>query len=220
MGTLASQWWNKGSKNRRTRRKFRPGYHKLLRHTSSGYIDRAFAAYNCDTTGSLELIPNALAQGTTVTTRVGKRVEWCSLAIRGNISGNSACVTATWAVLIVFDKRPRGVLPVITDVLDTISQESFNEDNYSGRFQILRRWSGVVCGNTTTAGQQTSKSAYAFEKYIKLKHRAVYGNAGNGLIADFEQGALYILTVGNKLAGTSAVTANLGFRTRFRDILA
>ncbi len=202
-------------KKRRTVRVVRSGRAALTKE--SGYVDLAAASYAMNTTGSLVLIPT-VAQGVSVNERIGKKLRWKSMQIRGSVVGDTACLTAAGAYLIVYDKRPQGSLPAITDILDTANQKSFNKDENSGRFRIVRRKDFAVTGNSATAGQNTSDTNIVVNDFIDLKGMpAEYMAAGTGAIGDYSLGALYLVTVGNIAAGTGDAVAGLGIRTRFMD---
>jgi len=181
---------------------------------ASGYVDVATAAYAFDTTGSVTLL-NTVPQGSSQMQRVGKKILLKSLQCRGFVANNSTATYNDCAMLIVYDKRPRGALPAITDILASASSNAMNNDDNSGRFQIIRRFDFALIGNATNITEASYKSS---DFYQKLKHRTVYTSLGTGLIADIEEGALYLVTIGNVAAGTAAASSNLGFRLRYYDI--
>lgn len=181
-----------------------------------GYVDVASASYALDTTGSVTLL-NTVAQGAAVTQRVGKKIAMKGLQCRGNILANSATTIADGAILIVYDKRPTGALPTITDILVSANTNSMNNDANAGRFSILKRVDQVVIGNSTTPA--TGAEAFDADWWLDLKGReVVYKAAATGAIGDIEQGALYLVTIGGNAAGTGAATFAAGFRMRFLDI--
>jgi len=187
-----------------------------------GYIDIASANYACDTTGSVTLL-NTIAQGAAVTQRVGKKVALKGLQCRGLSAANSTAVTNDIAYMIVWDKRPTGALPNITDILNSVSPVAMNNDANSGRFSILKRVDQLLIGNTSFTGAVanaiTQDTALDETWWLDLKGReTVYKSAATGAIGDIEQGALYLVTVGDKAAGTAAATLAVGFRLRFLDI--
>ena len=112
----------------------------------SGFVDLAAATYACNSTGSITLIAT-VAQGTSVNQRVGKKIQWKSMQIRGTVQANPTTVSNNSAWLIVYDRRPTGFLPAITDVLSSATAISFTNDANSGRFQILKRWNDTILGN-------------------------------------------------------------------------
>ena len=55
--------------------------------------------------------------------------------------------------------------------------------------------------------------------WLDLKSKpVVYKAAGTGAIGDIEEGALYLVTIGQVAAGTAAAAARLAFRLRFLDV--
>ena len=134
----------------------------------SGFVDLAAATYACNSTGSITLIAT-VAQGTSVNQRVGKKIQWKSMQIRGTVQANATTVSNNSAWLIVYDRRPTGSLPAITDVLSSATAISFTNDANSGRFQILKRWNDTILGNgarpvsrrTSQASSSTSSSRCA-----------------------------------------------------------
>lgn len=182
----------------------------------SGFVDLATATYAMDTTGSIVLIPT-VAQGASVNQRVGKKVMWKSIQCRGSYFNGTTGVANDVAFLIVYDKRPTGVLPLITDILVAANSQAFNNDANSGRFRILKRVDDVLIGNTTTptTGQEDKDCSF----FLDLKGLpCVFKAAATGAINDIEEGAIYLVTVGDNAPGTAAAATNLSFRTRFLDV--
>lgn len=184
----------------------------------SGFVDLAAANYAFNTTGSITLIPT-VAQGVTVNTRVGKKIAWKGMQIRGQISADSTTTTAVAVLIIVYDRRPQTAVPAITEVLVSADSNAFNNDANSGRFKILKRCSYSVAGNNTTAGQNNDSSIHYVDEYLDLKGMpGIYKAAGTGAMADFEEGAIYAITVGNVAAGTNDALGVISYRTRFIDV--
>lgn len=201
------------------------GYVKGLQRAyakEKGYVDVTAAAYALDTTGSVTLL-NTVAQGAAVTQRVGKKIVMKGLQCRGNVANNSTAILNDVAYMIVYDKRPTGALPTITDILVSASAFSMNNDANAGRFSILKRCDHVVVGNNSLTGAVanalTERTTLDADWWLDLKSReVVYKAAGTGAIGDIEQGALYLVTIGNNAAGTAAATLTAAFRMRFLDV--
>lgn len=186
-----------------------------------GFVDLAAAAYAYDTTGSVTLL-NTVAQGTSVNQRVGKKIRMKGLQMRGYSANGTTAVFNDTAYLIVYDKRPTGALPAITDILVSASSQAMNNDANAGRFSILKRQDIVLIGNTTVqaavANAITDICARSEDCYLDLgKREVVYKAAGTGAIGDIEQGALYLVTIGSNAAGTTAASLTVTFRLRFWD---
>jgi len=194
---------------------------RVLANKETGFIDTGIANYALDTTGSIVLIPT-ITQGASVNQRVGKKVFLKSLQCRGVAFNNATASVNDCAMLIVYDKRPTGVVPAITDILVSANSQSFNNDANSGRFRILKRWDFVMLGPLTgviATQQLTDCTAQEADFFLKLKNLPlVFKAAATGTIADIEEGALYLVTVGDHGAGTTASTLTANFRTRFVDV--
>lgn len=181
------------------------------------FVDTAVISYNMNTTGTIALLAT-IAQGAAQTQRIGRKILLKSIQVRGVVTADSTTLTTKGTWFIVYDKRPTGSLPAITDILVTANSRSMTNSVNVGRFQIICRKDYSIVGNNTTAGQQDSKCHYSVEKFIKLNKRMTFKDAGTGVIGDIEQGALYIVSVGDVAAGTADAAAVLGFRTRYYDI--
>lgn len=191
----------------------RPG-----RGQDTGYVDLASGTFNCSTTGTISLI-NTVAQGASVNQRIGKKIMMKSVQFRGRLQSGNTTTVADAAALLVYDKRPTGALPAITDILVTANSASFNNDVNADRFRIIRRWDWTLTGNDATAGQQTSSSCHSFDEFVSLKGLPqVFNAAGTGAIGDISEGALYLVTVGDLAAGTAAPKLTAAARFRFIDV--
>jgi len=188
---------------------------KLIGQRESGYVDLASSSYACDTTGTITLIAT-IAQGTSVQQRVGKKVMLKSMQMRGLASAGTAATINDIAYLIVYDRRPTGSLPAITDILSSASSRAQNNDDNTGRFRILKRKDIVLVGNSTTP--TTGRESINQDWFLKLNKPEVFKAAGTGAIGDIEEGAMYLVTVGSVAAGTGAATLTCTIRTRFVDV--
>lgn len=182
----------------------------------TGYVDTTISPIEGNTTGSIALI-NTVASGTGVTQRVGKKIQLKSIQINGILNGSTTTTTAAYAIMLVWDSRPAGALPAITDILVTVSPEAFLNDANSGRFKILWR-SDDYCG--PIPGDHSTHIYHDYYKFPKVgrNSRTVYKAAGTGAIADIDEGALYFVAVGGVAAGAADVTGTVSLRLRFWDI--
>lgn len=183
--------------------------------SENNFVDVANASYANDTTGSITLL-NTVAQGSSVNQRIGKKWMMKSIQCRGYQFNNTTATFNDTACLLVYDKRPTGSLPAITEVLNTVNAASFNNDVNSGRFRIIRRWDKMLLG-VASATTGTETSVLQFEEFVKLNLPVVNKGATNGAIGDIEQGALYFITVGSSAPGTANAATQVGFRIRFKD---
>lgn len=189
---------------------------KFASPKETGYHDVGSTTYDMSTSGSI-LHLNVVPQGTTVISRVGKKYMLKSIQFRGRSIAGSATTVADGAYMIVYDKRPTGSLPSITDILVSVNSESFNNDSNSPRFQILKRVDRIFTGNSSTI--TTDGCAHTEDFFLKLRNLPVVCKFGTaGTIGEISDGALYMVSVGNVAAGTSAPSISGQFRIRFLDV--
>lgn len=181
------------------------------------YFDTALATYEASTTGSITHL-SIVPQGTTVNTREGKAFRATSVNVRGKISAKTTTTIANYACYLVWDYQPNKALAAITDVLDSASSNSFPKRENNERFKIIKKYYGLLIGNTTTPTVGTE--AYEIDDYVKLpKDANVLLTAADttGVIGNTIQGALLFVTVGDIATGTAAAQAVVGFRMNFTD---
>lgn len=180
------------------------------------FVDLAYASYAMDTTGAIVLLAT-IAQGASQSQRVGKKALYKSVQFRGNATAGSTGTLQDGTAMIVYDRDPTGVLPNITDILNTVTSVSFNNDTNSDRFKIVRRWDMCFAGNSATP--TTGLEIHSFDEYVDLRNMEVqFGNLATGAIGDIKKGALYFVTCGAGAAGTAAPIVNMGARIRFIDL--
>lgn len=218
--TLASV---KAAMSSRSLKKYRKGSRKMslnrrgVASRETGYVDLASSSYAFSSGANTIALLATVAQGAAVTQRVGKKIKLKSLQCRGYVSNDSAATINDCAFLVIYDKRPTGSLPAVTDILVSADTSSFNNDANSGRFKILKRMDFLLCGAPATTNGDGP--AVTCDFYLDLKGLpCVYKAAGTGAIGDIEEGAIYGIWLGSTAAGTSDATAAMAFRTRFIDI--
>lgn len=182
-----------------------------------GYLDYAISDVEANSTGELYLA-NAVAQGAGHSQRVGKYVALKSIQVRGAVKADTSGSYSNVVIMVIYDKRPTGNLPAITDVLNSVSPFSMNKDANSGRFRILRRQTYEVVG-AAAASWITAKSMHNIDFYLSLKDRpTVFKEAGTGAIGDIEEGAVYICILSETATGATAPTVSLAHRVRYNDL--
>lgn len=179
-----------------------------------GFVDLINQGNSFNTTGSVTLLCT-VPQGAGVNQRIGKKIMWSSIQMRGLVFANSATTLADAALIIVYDKRPTGALPAVTDILVSASSTSMNNNDNAGRFQIVRRMDWVFAGNSTTP--TTGKEIIGFDHFAKFRRPCIFKSAGTGAIGDIEEGALYYVCVGNTTGATIQPSSNLNWRVSFTE---
>lgn len=181
--------------------------------SESNFVDLASASYICDTTGTITLVAT-IAQGASVNQRIGKKAFYKSFTIRGRWIAGTTTTTANGTVMLVYDKKPTGALPAITDIVTGINATAFNNDNNTSRFRIIRRRDEIFLGNVATP--TTGKEGVCISDFISFKERIEFESAGTGAMGDIDTGAVYLVTFGNTTT-TSAPVYTVAIRTRFSD---
>lgn len=178
-----------------------------------GYVDGVINTGNVNTTGHIQLL-NVIPNGTSGSSRIGKKVALKYIQFRGIMAPgttmNNAC---SGAFLLVYDVRPGGTLPAITDILNAVTPFAMNNDSNNGRFKILHREDFTLAGD---AASPTSTTYVNMARFKKIPKKVEYGNAGTGTIGDITLGGLYAVFVGDQ-AGTAGATAYMTFRLRYMD---
>lgn len=177
------------------------------------FVDVAASTVVSDTTGSITLL-NGIGTGDDFNTRDGRQIIMKSVKVRGFHDLNADTVAHLSRLLIVWDNAPNGALPAIIDILAASTALAETNVNNQQRFTILGDWqsafSGTIAAQSSMAGFDTS-----FLRYVKLNHITQYLNTGN-TITSIQNGALYLVTIGNQAAGANA--AQVFFNTRVRYV--
>lgn len=169
---------------------------------------------------------NPIPAGTGVNQMVGRLATLKSIMYHYSIitspfQGTLTTVFATVVrLMVVYDKAPVGVVPLITDILTSNQVEAPMNLTNANRFIVLfddqecMGAAGVNAGGTASialGGPMTAtKKQY---KKINLPYR---GPSTAGLTA-IEEGAIYFFAISNQPNGTDHNTVSTYFRVRFED---
>lgn len=151
---------------------------------------------------------NDCAQGTTATTRIGRKILMKSINIQGVVAtstGNTA------RILIVYDKQPNGAVPLATDVLTSNTLMAMQNLDNRDRFIILADI--FPYDQEENIANPSASSGFGWKRYIKCNLETIY-NGTLGTIADITTGSLLIMTNING----ATITGETGMqRVRFVD---
>lgn len=208
------------------------GFRFPVTSTEKKFFDIASGTINISTTASINLlcIPQL---GTDFTNRIGRKILIKSVYIRGYVSteaansgfANSLSVgTQLVRMIILADMQPNGAAPAATDILNTADSASQLNANNRDRFKIIKDKTWCLGGTRTsiTANEvqavAISPQQFNLKWYKRLNMETIF-NAGNaGTIADINSGALYLVFIGNRAAGTNGDSnAFISTRVRFLD---
>lgn len=178
-------------------------------------IDNNEFTSNYDTTGLVTLI-NGVIQGTDFNQRVGRQFNMKSILVRiRTVSGATTTVPLVCRWMLVYDSQTNGVLPAITDILNSISTTSTGNLSNRDRFQII--WDKTFVPPTQvsdTAG--VTQFAWFQRKFRKCNYQVINGGVA-ATVASVQTGGLYFVTLGDLAAGAASPQAVVTTRVRFTD---
>lgn len=162
------------------------------------------------TVGQLNLL-NGVAQGTTATTRLGRRIVMRSLLIKGTVSLAATSAGASpLRVLVVYDSQTNATAPIATDILQVDAIDSPMNLSNSRRFKTLCDIEIPCLG---TGGPQ----AQSFTRYIKLNMNAEFNTGSAGTVGDIQTGSIYMLTYQQGNIITANPASLIYTRVRYSD---
>lgn len=167
-------------------------------------------------TSTLRLL-NPCAQGTTSTTRVGRRILMTSLLYNWSI-GFAATTTGSspLRLVIVLDRQANGAAPTAVQVFSADDISSPMNLDFSRRFKVLVdvKHDGISLNGNETA------YIHGFRDFSKNKTGGIvveYKNASAGDITDIESNSVYSFVFSNGGFTVAAPTQALYTRIRFTD---
>ena len=181
-----------------------------------GFID-GFVNGSLTTIGSIHHV-NIIPNGTSASSRVGKKVTMKYIQMRGIAYNGSTSLFTNCAFVLVYDIRPGTTLPSITDILNSSSPFSMNNDSNNGRFKILHREDFSLIGNSSSVSGANLTPSFIknMAQFQELNKKTEYGNTGTGAIGDVALGGLYMMFIGDQV-GTAGATCAINYRIRYQD---
>jgi len=162
-------------------------------------------------TTATALLLNGLAQGTTATTRIGRRVTLKSLYFRFQASMAATSAGASpIRLLVVYDKQTNATPTTAGLVLASDALNSLNLLDNARRFVTL---CDVMLPCLGTGGPQAV--AHVFYKKINLPMEFNTGSAGT--VGDIQTGSIYMLAFQNGGIITANPTQAFNCRIRYTD---
>lgn len=191
-------------------------------HKELNFLDTVMTAVNVDDASLVQLL-NGMAQGTTASTRIGRKIDIKSIQSRLNIQAQATAVTQQIACCVVFDTQANGVAPTWQDVFDNSTALGANRPwamrNMSNaqRFQVIWYEKFNITG-ATAAGLATDETNETIEKYNKCDLVTQYNAGVAGTIADIQTGSLYFMAVSSAATGSTVASTLTGtIRIRYAD---
>lgn len=178
--------------------------------SGSGYVTANASAH----------VLNQVPQGTSSTTRVGRKIQMTKLRLKGTIFigvGNPvACVVRLALVYIPkLDRTTTTMAP--HNVIWTAQQPNAGRVlNNSDRFRIIREWVHVVMGSA--AAPSTGKEAIAFDEMVDInRHTAWLAANTSGTFDDMEAGALCLYAQSTQTAVSPGPTIAYSSRLYYNE---
>jgi len=160
-------------------------------------------------TASITLL-NGLQQGTTATTRLGRRIVMKSVYLFGQCQlAPTSTGSVTVRVVVVYDKQANATAPTAADLWGADGINNMNNLSNSRRFVTIIE----DIRNLGTAGPQ----ATFYQKYKKLNLPVEFNAGSAGTIGDIQTGSLYAFVVTTNALGVASLTTAVQVRVRYSD---
>lgn len=130
---------------------------------------------------------NDVAQGTSATTRVGRKILMKSLLVQGYLG---VALGAIPRIVIVYDRQCNGAIPAPADIFTSNTvMAAMNLDNRD-RFIVV---ADIFPGDDSENLMANNPNVYGYKRFIKMNLETIY--AGNtGTITDITSGSLLMCT--------------------------
>lgn len=177
------------------------------------FVDNAVSG--TDSTTARIVLLNGLQQGTTASTRIGRRVTIKSIELKGRVTAGASGTASTVRYAIVLDRQANAVTPAFTDIYDAALPESLRNISNKARFQVV--WDSGLINLVGTSAGTTDAARRSFEFYKKVGFPVQYNAGTAGTIGDIQTNALYFVSVGDVASGATAPTLVGQARLRYSD---
>jgi len=171
------------------------------------------------TTGDVVLL-NGLTQGTTASTRIGRKINMVSLQLKMRFQQESlALVPGThvfWA--IVYDSQTNAATPAYTDIFDAVLPTALRNISNAQRFRVIREGTFILTP-MNNAGQNlpAQGQAVCVNEFMRLNLGTSYNAGSAGTVGDIQTGGLFFISCSNIAAGTADVDVVGSIRLRYVD---
>lgn len=202
---------------------------KLL-HVNPIFVSNSTTLTATDSHSGFHL--NEVAQGDAINNREQNKFINRYLYMNCQVTWNSLTVPQLVPVparlSVVWDREPRGLAPVYTDIFDSRDVRAFQRFEYRERFQILydkvfafnSNW-GYVGDPTTGAGigiiQRPFKLRIPVNRVTTYRPATVSGTP-SGVIANVWQGSLYLFWSSETPSSNGSLVLEFQWRVTFEDL--
>lgn len=163
---------------------------------------------------------NRIPQGVTESTRVGRKCVLTKIMLRGYIQATPVLGTsvpcAYTRIIVYLDKQANGATAIVTDILETADEKSFNNLSNSGRFHILKD-KNLTLNTHYGAGTDTLNYMVPFRFFHKCRYPLEFSST-TGAITELRSNNVGVLAITGVASGTVAPQVLvLTSRVRFSD---
>lgn len=191
-------------------------------------VDIAETTYNLSTTSTACILLNGLYQGSQSVQRIGRKVRFTSLQIRGFIFPQSATTVHSYnRMVVLYDRQANGALPNFTDVFQDETSAAapatsntptcFINLNNRDRFVVLSDRSFCVGAVQSATGYTGSPTTYPVDLYRKINLETQFNGANAGTVGDITTGSIICFMFGTGIT-TQGAAITCSFRMRFLDL--
>lgn len=171
-----------------------------------------------DSSGTLTLL-NGMAQGTTASTRIGRRITVKSIEWRFNCSTSTLTNWTSNRFMIVVDTQANAATPAFTDIYDSAIPSTLRNVSNMPRFKVLYDSDEFIMVGNLSASPGNDLIARAFKGYMKVNIPVQYNVGTAGTVGDIQTNAIYFVTIGNSASATTNTDVfNSQIRIRYTDI--
>jgi len=179
--------------------------------------DTVSTTYPCDTGGGIILL-NGVAVGDDIHNRTGRRVSMKSVHVQGFLRTlDSTTGTCVNRLMIVYDRQPNGLAPIMTDIITAGDGVSFNNLGNRDRFVVIADKKYVLGRVDDTATQAVAQSpgGAIVNIHRKLNHVTTFIGTGD-TVAAIGTGSLYMVITGSGAANAAGAFV-VAARVRYTD---
>lgn len=178
-----------------------------------------------DYLGVVMLVGHNIAENTTTTGRLGKRILLKSLEIHSQLQWAGAVDVAynnTVVINVIYDKRPTGTTPTLIELYTGhLKGLQFMNDDFSGRFKVLKRDTFTLQANRQSGNiSDTPISIHRHDFYLPLRGLVKeFRDLGTGAEDDVNIGNIYLVITSRSLTSNNSFLYDWVGRTRYYDTL-
>lgn len=175
-------------------------------------VDSAITVPLAAPTFSAGVLLNSIAQGTSASERIGRKLTMKSLFLRHSHELNPTSTGGSpLRVLVVYDKQANAAAPAITDILQVDDFQSPNNLSNRDRFvTLIDEIMDVVSANANVTAADTN--------YKSINLEMLYNAGTTGAIGSITSGSMYLFVAQTGNIATTASVYDFYTRVRYTDV--